>query len=352
MENNYKNYLIYNTRNILNYCAPWIISFCIAFVVINCAFLLYEKSGGWIYLNNNQPTESVWRPGAIIVHSLEGRGIYRADENGYLNDSIELADEYILAVGASHTAGKEIKHGERYSDLLNNLYSDETGKVHVYNVSQDGFYLKSIIKYFDNLIVTFPDSKAIIYEIGAVSISEADAKELSTLFEDRLYESGNVKKAKGKIDVNYSTKDSVKFAVKEWVPLINIIKRQFLTFQSAHDTNGDETINEEPGDISKFISHMRNMYKGDIIFVYHPRTIVTDDGMEIYEDSYLDTMKDICADNGIYFIDMSDVFTNNYEQNHIVPYGFMNTALGDGHLNKYGHKMIADEVYKLLEEIE
>ncbi len=44
-------------------------------------------------------------------------------------------------------------------------------------------------------------------------------------------------------------------------------------------------------------------------------------------------------------------FLREYEENHLLPYGFANSAVGKGHLNRYGHAMIADELYKLMEGV-
>ena len=40
-----------------------------------------------------------------------------------------------------------------------------------------------------------------------------------------------------------------------------------------------------------------------------------------------------------------------YNQNYILPHGFINSSIGNGHLNKYGHKMLAEELYKIIEEV-
>lgn len=61
---------------------------------------------------------------------------------------------------------------------------------------------------------------------------------------------------------------------------------------------------------------------------------------------------DLCAQNGIYFLDMSNRFLDEYEKNYTLPYGFMNTSVCKGHMNKHGHKMFAEEIYRLINRIE
>lgn len=60
----------------------------------------------------------------------------------------------------------------------------------------------------------------------------------------------------------------------------------------------------------------------------------------------------LCKKNGIYLLDMTERFKKEYANNHILPYGFNNTSIGVGHFNRYGHEMIADELYKLIKEVE
>ena len=46
------------------------------------------------------------------------------------------------------------------------------------------------------------------------------------------------------------------------------------------------------------------------------------------------------------FIDTDNDFIELYKTKHILPYGFINTKVGSGHLNKYGHEVIAKRLAK------
>ena len=61
---------------------------------------------------------------------------------------------------------------------------------------------------------------------------------------------------------------------------------------------------------------------------------------------------DACEANRIYFIDMSKRFLSEYEKNYTLPTGFFNTSVAKGHMNKDGHRMFAEEIYKLMQKIE
>ena len=55
-----------------------------------------------------------------------------------------------------------------------------------------------------------------------------------------------------------------------------------------------------------------------------------------------------CAENGIVFADMSDMFLEEYESEHMLPHGFMNTSPGTGHLNRTGHRLIAARLAEII----
>lgn len=48
---------------------------------------------------------------------------------------------------------------------------------------------------------------------------------------------------------------------------------------------------------------------------------------------------------------MGDAFLKEYEASYEVPYGFSNTSPGTGHLNRTGHRLVAEELYKMIGEV-
>lgn len=51
-------------------------------------------------------------------------------------------------------------------------------------------------------------------------------------------------------------------------------------------------------------------------------------------------------------LDVSEKFKELYDDKHIFAYGFNNTAVNSGHLNKYGHKIIAESILDYVSENE
>jgi hypothetical protein len=89
-----------------------------------------------------------------------------------------------------------------------------------------------------------------------------------------------------------------------------------------------------------------------LVIFYHPQVLVNDEGRPYTGDvsMYSDLMNDLCNQHGILYADMTDIFLSAYEDSYILPYGFANTTPGSGHLNEYGHRMIAEELGRIISE--
>ena len=66
------------------------------------------------------------------------------------------------------------------------------------------------------------------------------------------------------------------------------------------------------------------------------------------DEDYLKIFTEVCKTQGIIFVDMTHALIEGFENKHILPHGFSNTYVGSGHINAYGHKMVADELLKVL----
>ena len=67
---------------------------------------------------------------------------------------------------------------------------------------------------------------------------------------------------------------------------------------------------------------------------------------------YINAFKICCENNNIKLIDVTNKMIESYRKDFKCSYGFPNTAPGEGHLNKTGHRIIAEELYKSINEME
>jgi hypothetical protein len=92
----------------------------------------------------------------------------------------------------------------------------------------------------------------------------------------------------------------------------------------------------------------------NVLIFYHPHLKINFDGSVSpdTDDEYLKLFKTVCDNNGIYFVDMTEPFMQAYSEQDILPHGFWNTHVGEGHLNKNGHRIIAGELYNRIQALE
>ena len=89
------------------------------------------------------------------------------------------------------------------------------------------------------------------------------------------------------------------------------------------------------------------------LLLFYTPEITFDDEDNIVFDVSEDVVRDmaaLCGKHGILFLDLSERFLSDYADKHVLPYGFWNTSVGIGHLNKDGCEMVADELAKMIAE--
>ena len=91
-----------------------------------------------------------------------------------------------------------------------------------------------------------------------------------------------------------------------------------------------------------------------LIIMYLPRVHLEKDGHITIsnDDERQKILKEVCETNHILYVydQLSATFIENYETHRILPYGFLNSHIGQGHLNAEGHRMIAETLHKILQE--
>jgi len=90
------------------------------------------------------------------------------------------------------------------------------------------------------------------------------------------------------------------------------------------------------------------------IIFFHPHMKLNSDGSASLDvdQRYVDLYRSVCEEQGIIFLSLGDRFMREYEEKNVLPYGFWNTTPNAGHLNKDGHRMIADELCKVIDQLE
>jgi hypothetical protein len=90
------------------------------------------------------------------------------------------------------------------------------------------------------------------------------------------------------------------------------------------------------------------------IIVYYPPTQLSKNGDISYmsDDVLFAYFKNYFSQKNISVIDMRARFSKFYEEKNILPFGFLNSPVGSGHMNKYGHALTAEALFDEIKELE
>lgn len=338
-------------KNYVRQILQWVAAGFFAVLFCNILLCFYHRPAGWIE-RTQSATNAIWRPGSTMIMGTEGRGVYHVDKDGYLNADLPRQEDYCLVLGASYTQGKEVRFGERYTDLLNNMLAESNDKLAVYNCSQDAKFLPGIINDFYAITQEFADAESIVIETGNTDFT---VKELVAACEQHGYDENQ----RGSVlTENMSAMQRLKLYVKEGLPIYTILKSQLAamkgvdaTVRNAEDEPVADSVQEES--LHAALALIRSQYDGMLVILYHPTVSLTENGeMEIDVQETTSMFRTACEANDILFVDVSEAFLEAYEKEYAVPYGFSNTTMGTGHLSADGHRVIAEELYNVLKEVQ
>lgn len=332
----------------------YLICFFLSFVIVNAIAFVFYHDALWLPREGGA-TKGIYAPDHFILRSDEGFAFWRIDKNGYINRSEDIGEDYVLVFGKSQTNAVEVMPGNRYVDILDDMLFKETGK-HVYCVARGGNTFSDLLSGFNALIKEFPYSSAVILEIsGLDSAQEMEMGLVQRSFDDKMNADYLL--------VHQTNKQKIAGFIKEYTPLlaycinfkipdIKIVdKNAFLQAKNSATvmaSKTDEIYEEGKKEIlEKALKMLRSEYDGRIIILYHPFVKISHDGeLVIVQDSDLEMLKECCDNNDIELCDVSAGFLSGYKADYSVPYGFWNTSMGEGHLNKEGHSAIASYLYE------
>ena len=334
----------------------WAAALAAAYLLANIALIPYYHYTPGIPLEVNA-TNEIYYPGSVFFTTQEGYSYGRFDENGYLNYGRMIKDngkdtgkltgkDYepgdVLLMGSSHTMGKEVPRGYRYCDIINEEYG-----IPVYNMAMDGHLYPDIIKGFEAALRQFPDPSAIIIE---TSMTEFGIEDLRDSLLQREYDEART----GRTIVNNAGNPArLKAELQTWLPYRILLKQKLKALKAEvkeKDTGSEQEYRQALNDTMKL---MRSLYDKPVIIVYHPPVNVDKEGKAVpgYDnDETVRIFAETCEANDILFTDMSDEFVEKYLESNRLPHGFMNTSVGTGHLNRTGHELIGNRLFKVLNE--
>lgn len=318
----------------------------ITIVILSAFCFIYDFSG--VHISNPAgSTDYKWECGQWKANMSEGLAWLRMDENGFNNVDAEDTNVDILLMGSSNMEAVQVAPTENAAYLLNQQISDS-----VYNIGVSGHTIDVCVRNVEAAMNEFDPAAYVIMETNSVELSQKNMQSVLDGTAERIP----------------SYDDGIIYYAQKYIPAVKCIYKRISDWGSMKSRGDDlevnnsscedevfdrdyiQTLNDFIGKASEPVS--RNGCK--LIILYHSPVSVDDNGnwVDTTDSEALGLFESACEANDVIFVDMTDEFKTLYEEKHVLPYGFPNTVVGAGHLNKYGHRVIADTLAERIREDE
>jgi len=261
----------------------------------------------------------------------------------------------VILMGSSHMEALQLMQADNCANILAAL----SGKK-VYNAAIRGHDFTNCAGHFENALKKYRPSKFAVIETMIINFSDEELNQIlqhKVASKNKTFSQENIR-ADGLR--GFYAKYLREFIHKNFFPIFSMIVGRVKNLFPCENVNINSVkpvSSNNPVLLSKVLKRMSETVKNfgaKLIIAYHPLVELENDGsLKILgDDKAVKVFAEACKENGIYFIDMSERFLSEYKKNYTVPNGFFNTSIASGHMNKYGHRMLAEEIYKLMQKIE
>ena len=332
-----------NSKCIILWIIKAIVSGVIALGVLSI-FALFYYNYGIRKTNTTGATDYSWE-NRFYSQGYEGVGYGILDENGF-NNIKPYSDIDILLMGSSQMEARNVAQNKCSSYVLDSCLND----YNVYNIAVEGHNIYRNISNLDAALKEYTPSKYVILETMNIDLDN-DSMIMAI--------SGSYTKS--------NAYDSGIIYYMQKVPYLRIIHKQLTALKTNKDVDQfklDDDIDDNSSDNVEIYKDNLEFFLGKYakkcndygckpIILYLPDITIDENGLLLSSYSNKEKMfLDVCTELGIELVDMSKVFESEYNSNYCIPYGFCNTSIGYGHLNEYGHKIVAEELYRKIMELE
>lgn len=293
------------------------------------------------YKNETYSTDYKWEKNSVAIKATEGFAYSKIDENGYSNAYVPKKDDVdILVMGSSHTEGFNVNYDENFTYVLNELFTKAEEDLYAYNIGISGHTIIRCFRNLENAINEFKPQKYIVIETDNVTPDVASLRSL----------------AEGTFPVLESHNTGLIYHLQK-NDYLRLLHSQLSNFISK---NEDIETTKDADNISDYEYYLNEMFKrgreiaenaGCELIVFNNANVDIDSNGNVIEQTTTQKsliFEKLCNDNGITYIDMHKPFSEYYNETYRLPKGFTNTKVGIGHLNQYGHKVIANTLFDVM----
>lgn len=318
------------------------ISGVIALAILTCVCMLYYNKPLDCEANDGA-TDFSWEKNKFYSGGTEGFAWGKTNNEGYLNpmDYTESTQVDILIMGSSHMEAFQVTQDQSAAGVLRSLMPEKT----VYNIGTSGHTFFICADNLLDAVNKYEPTEYVVIETDTIGFTDIQLQQA--------------------LDKNVADLVSVNRGFIELLqknPFLRLMYSQLTSFSGNSADNDASPVTAEAvfgGEesycalLAKLNSTVRE--KGaQLIILYHPHLVLNQDGTasSTCDKELSELFSECCEKNGIIFLNMSERFLECYEKESILPHGFINTSIGTGHLNPYGHSMIAESLYEIMEGAE
>lgn len=310
------------------------------------------------------PKGIVALPGGTSVRSQEGFSKRRhVNEFGTFH---EIRKDLPLVVfqGDSYTYAEQVATEENYSSLVRKRFQNQLEILNAGNFGMSVAHYAYNFRYFEKLNP--------VYHVIQVKFDDFfDSFETSDplhfvlkdgQLEFEIHRTGFMKWVESNPQIYNSLnqlsilsyfRDKYLQEFNAWIKQIGQKRKPSATSESKYDPKID-LMKERAEKIKVQMIYLKSIYGEKFSLLYLPRNPVMKNKnlfvVEENEMAFNSLILKICAEQKIHCISMWQPFSDLYSKEKILSSGFSNTTPGEGHINKYGHQLIADELVPLIEE--
>ena len=287
-------------------------------------------------------TDNVVYPETVYLQCREGYGWGKTNSEGFYG-SIEYHDGMnidVLIMGSSMVEAYQVGQNQTVCSKLNDMLPDKT----VYSIGRSGHFFMNCCSNLGAALEHYNPSSVVI-EIGSVAYT---TDELSDAVKGTVPE---IAADYGGILELLAHNQFLRIVHQQLKQLGILMNKEDVPEADVFDTaEGKKQYLDTLDELFEKLASLCNEKNTNLIILYHPFTELTENGCLKFETDprYLQAFQNGCENHGIIFVDMTDPFMKMYEEEHMLPYGFSNTQVGNGHLNPAGHELVAEELCKTI----
>lgn len=326
---------------LLKYLIKLIAAGSLAFIFLTLFCMVYSNSPIH-FPNDSGATDYKWTSNAFHSQCTEGISYGRTNNEGFMNnfDYQKGMNINILIMGSSHMEGFNVSQYENTAAMLDSLLEDKI----VYNIGTSGHDFLTCCSNFNAAMEYYKPKEYVVIETSRLDFT---VDELISVLNGTIPE------------ISDHSTGLIGFLSRN--PFLRFTYHQLKGFMNASNAESNDISSNAQfqtvdnslylDNVLSYLSDIASKNETKIIIVYHPTTQIYPNGDLKFPDDTIERTKfiDLCNKNEIVFLDMTERFQYEYDTNHILPHGFCNSSVGSGHINKYGHEMIASELYNIIE---